>query len=69
MIIRSLQGDSVDAIAWRVFGRTVGIVEQILDMNTGLAGLGAILPEGTEITLPDPADTEKPTAQLLQLWD
>ncbi len=69
MIVRSLQGDSVDAIVWRVFGRTAGLVEQVLELNPGLAELGAILPEGTDIVLPDPAETEQPTTQLKQLWD
>lgn len=69
MVIRALQGDSVDAIAWRVFGRTAGLVEQIFEMNPGLAELGAILPDGTEITLPDAAETDQPTTQLVQLWD
>lgn len=69
MIVRALQGDSVDAIVWRAFGRTAGLVEQVFALNPGLAELGAIVPEGTEIVLPDPAETEQPTARLVQLWD
>lgn len=69
MRVTAMQGDTVDAIAWRFFGRTGGLVEQILDLNPGLAALGAILPEGTTITVPDPADAEQPTTRLVQLWD
>lgn len=69
MKVRALQGDTVDAIVWRVFGRTAGLVEQVLELNPGLAALGVIVPEGTEILLPEPAAAQEPTSQRVQLWD
>ncbi|MDN4056329.1 tail protein X [Massilia sp. YIM B02763] len=68
MEVRAQQGDTVDALCWRHFGRTAGIVEQVLEMNAGLADYGPILPHGLVVQMPDkPATT--PTAPLLQLWD
>ncbi|WP_022955777.1 tail protein X [Perlucidibaca piscinae] len=69
MQVRALQGDTVDLIAWRHFGRTAGVVEQILELNRGLAAAGVILPEGHMVTLPDEAPAVDVTSQLVQLWD
>ncbi|VVE67904.1 phage tail protein [Pandoraea anapnoica] len=67
MRVRAMQNDTVDAICWRVFGRTQGVVEATLAANPGLADLGPILPHGHPIDLPDqPAQAEKKTVQL---WD
>lgn len=62
------QGDTVDAICWRHYGRTTGVVEQVLDVNPGLAELGTVLPMGTAITLPEVA-TQAPQRQVVNLWD
>ena len=35
MIVRTLQGDTVDALCWRHYGRTDGTVETVLEANTG----------------------------------
>lgn len=68
MRVRAQQGDTVDALCWRHYGRTVGLVETVLEMNPGLADNGPILPHGLVVEMPDqPATT--PTAPLLQLWD
>jgi phage tail protein X len=68
MEVRTQQGDTVDGLCWRQFGRTAGLVEKVLEMNAGLADYGPILPQGLVVQLPDkPATT--PTAPLLQLWD
>lgn len=68
MKVRTQQGDTVDALCWRHYGRTAGMVEAVLEMNAGLADYGPILPIGLEVQIPDtPATT--PTAPLLQLWD
>lgn len=67
MQIRSIQGDTVDRICQRVYGRTAGVTEQVLIANQGLADLGPILPMGTLITIPEQApQAESP---MLQLWD
>ncbi len=67
MQLRSIQGDTVDRVCQRVYGRTAGVTEQVLVANPGLADLGPILPMGTLITLPEQApQAESP---MLQLWD
>ncbi|HCT8726820.1 TPA: tail protein X, partial [Proteus mirabilis] len=53
MRIYTQQGDSVDDICWRYFGQSSGMIEQVLEANPGLVELGAILPTGTAIELPD----------------
>ena len=64
---RTLQGDSVDSLCWRHYGRTADVVEAVLEANPGLAALGPILPQGMQVVMPDmPKPTVKP---LIQLWD
>ncbi len=62
------QGDTLDALCYRHLGRTAGVVEAALAANPGLADLGAVLPHGTRITLPD-APPSAPAQPLIQLWD
>ena len=65
--VRAVQGDTVDLICHRRYGRTAGATEAVLEANPGLADLGPVLPIGTMITLPDVA----PPAQqaTVSLWD
>lgn len=66
--VRSMQGDTVDSICWNYYGRTAGTVEAVLEANPGLAELGAILPMGTSIQLPEvPSHAEN--NRTIQLWD
>ncbi len=68
-IVQSRQGDTVDLICWRNYGRTAGTVETVLAANPGIADLGAVLPIGTSVTLPDldlPAGNQTATVSL---WD
>ncbi len=61
-------GDTVDAIAWRVYGSTSNqVVESVLAANSGLADYGPILPAGVTITLPEIAAPAK--AKGIKLWD
>lgn len=62
------QGDTVDALVYRHFGSTQGVVEQVLEMNPGLADYGPILPHGLKVSVPDP-QTQQTTVSLLKLWD
>lgn len=62
------QGDTVDAICWRYYGRTAGVTEAVLEANPGLADLGPVLPHGTQITLPDAAPQAE-QRQMVNLWD
>ncbi|MGI4815404.1 MAG: tail protein X [Janthinobacterium lividum] len=68
MIALAQQGDTVDALCWRHYGRTDGTVEAVLEANAGLADLGVILPLGTPVFLPDLASVNT-AAPLLQLFD
>ncbi|MFG0467018.1 tail protein X [Pseudomonas putida] len=62
------QGDTVDAICWRYYGRTAGVTEAVLDANPGLADLGPVIPHGTAVTLPDAAPQAE-QRQVVNLWD
>lgn len=68
MRVLAQQNDTVDAICWRHFGATAGVVEQTLKLNPGLVNQGVILDHGTSVLLPDavPPQVVKPTVKL---WD
>lgn len=62
----SKDGETLDHIVWRHYGKTDGILEQVLTQNRHLAKYGAILPAGIKITLPDIIqDTNK---NKIKLW-
>ncbi len=63
----ALQGDTLDAICVRYYGRTEGVVEAVLAANPGLAELGAVLPHGTAVELPDVQTA--PVAETVNLWE
>ncbi|HKT28793.1 tail protein X [Dyella sp.] len=63
------QGDTVDAICWRTFGVTAGVVETVYELNRGLAALGPVLPMGTPVLIPDAQDVGTRVLATLQLWD
>lgn len=65
-LVRTLQGDTVDRIAWDTYGDTAMTVA-ILEANPGLAQRGPVLPPGTPVTLPDRPATPK-TATPITLW-
>ncbi len=67
-IHRTLQGDTVDLVAWKLAGRTAEVVEAILAANPGLAALGPILPIGTAVIVPEVA-TPTATPATIALWD
>ncbi|QDQ87660.1 phage tail protein [Alcaligenaceae bacterium SJ-26] len=70
MIVRANQGDTVDSICWRYFGRTQGLVEQVLELNPGLADQGPVLVHGTAVTLPDQIEQAGATVkETIKLWD
>ncbi len=68
MIVRSIQGDTVDTVCWRYMGATAGVVEQTFAANSGLADLGVVLPTGTVIALPE-APGPSSTKKMVKLWD
>lgn len=65
--IRAIQGDTVDRICHRVYGRTAGVTEAVYEANPGLADIGPIIPTGTLVKLP--AVTNQPTQATVQLWN
>ncbi|GHD59882.1 tail protein X [Jeongeupia chitinilytica] len=67
MRVRASQGDTLDAICQRYYGRTAGVTELALTSNPGLADHGPILPMGLEIELPDIAPQAE--RRIVQLWD
>ncbi|TRX75268.1 tail protein X [Pseudomonas mangiferae] len=69
-IVRSQQGDTLDRLCWRHYGRTAGITEQVLEANPGLAHLGPLLPTGHPISLPDVMTAASaPERATVNLWD
>jgi phage tail protein X len=64
-----MDGETVDAICWRVLGRTQGVTEQVLALNPGLAALGPALPAGTMINLPEVAQLTPAVRETVNLWD
>lgn len=45
-----------------------GMVERVLEINTGLADYGPILPNGVKILLPDTTSIESDSRNVIQLW-
>lgn len=67
MKIYAMQGDTLDAVCARFYGRTAGVVEAVLKANPGLAELGVILPHGTPVEMPEV--NSAPTKESVNLWD
>ncbi|WP_449545888.1 tail protein X [Lelliottia amnigena] len=67
MKVYAMQGDTLDAICARYYGRTGGVVEAVLQVNPGLSELGVILPHGTAIELPE--TDSAPKTETVNLWD
>lgn len=65
---RTQQNDTVDALCWRHYGRTAGVVEAVLNANPGLADQGPVLPAGLLVTLPD-QQAAAPERQTVSLWE
>lgn len=61
------QFDLLDDICHRYYGRTQGTVEAVLAVNTNLADMLPILPQGITISLPDLPQPE--TTETLRIWD
>lgn len=66
---RTRQGEVLDMIAFRAYGRRPGMVEMLLAANRGIADLGPVLPIGTLVVLPDVAPQALTPAMTIKLWD
>ena len=65
---RTSDGDVLDRVCWKHYGRAEGAVEAVLEANPHLADLGASYAAGVVLTLPElaPEDAE---AVSEGLWD
>ena len=66
--VSSIAGETVDLICRRHYGDESGYVEAVYDANRGLAALGAILPAGVVIVLPEVV-TAAQAGAVVRLWD
>jgi len=64
---RTKQGDMVDAICYKFYGRESASVD-VLKANPGLADKGAVLPAGIIINLPL-LSTQATQSNAVRLWD
>lgn len=64
-------GETLDALVWRVLGRTAALTELAFDQNPDLAALGPVLPGGTLVDLTGAfAATAAPARrEIVNLWD
>lgn len=65
---RTRDGDSLDAICWRHYGRQAGAVEAVLEANPGLSEVGPVLPAGFVIGLPELPQRAR-EIETVSLWD
>jgi phage tail protein X len=65
-IYTTVDGDTIDLICHRHYGRTDETVERILTLNRHLENHDATLPAGVKITLP--IIEEPKSKQKLKLW-
>ncbi len=64
---RTRDGDMLDDICHRHYGRSGKVVELVLEANRHLAAIGPVYQAGLVIRLPEiPAAT---TAKIVRLWD
>ena len=69
MIVTSIAGETVDLICRRHYGDESGYAEAVYDANRGLAALGAILPAGVVIVLPEVVAAAAEADTPIRLWD
>jgi len=66
--VTARQGETLDALIWRTRGLGPSNLGPVLTANPGLAALGAVLPTGTPVILPDVAPMPV-VRDIIQLWD
>lgn len=64
---RTRDGDMLDEICYRYYGRTAKTVEAVLEANPGLAELGPVFDVGVLIDLPELPSA--PAEKIVRLWD
>ncbi|MDR3429027.1 tail protein X [Silvimonas sp.] len=68
MLVRTHQHDTVDALCWRYYGVTAGMIEKVLAANLHLCEVGVTLPAGLLVEMPD-ISSAPPVLNLVNLWD
>ncbi|MCX2698348.1 MULTISPECIES: tail protein X [Ochrobactrum] len=65
------EGITLDLLLWRAYGvRGRSLLEEALAINTDLAALGAIIPLGTDVLLPDlPAQGPGQSRHVVSLFE
>ena len=63
------QGDTIDLICNKQYGKTSGVVEIVIEANRGIEDQPEVLPPGVEILLPDIPVSVSSTAGTVRLWD
>lgn len=63
----TIDGDTVDDIAYGYYGENAGHTESILAANPGLAAVGPVLPAGMLIVIPSAPKGATPTPTI-SLW-
>lgn len=58
-------GDMLDDICWQHYGNEA-VVQQVLEANPGIADMGAVLPSGVRLVLPDVVLAK--TENVVSLW-
>lgn len=61
------QRETVEMMCLRYYGKTADVTESVLDANPGLADLGAFIPYGYQVEMPDQVPPS--TSDTVQLWD
>lgn len=68
MKYRTLEGETIDEIVWRVLGTTSNrVVETTYELNQNLAERGEALPAGVLVQLPE--KTDLPQKARVALWN
>ncbi|MFJ5480873.1 MULTISPECIES: tail protein X [Pectobacterium] len=65
MKVKALQGDTVDQLCYRHYGRTDGVTEAVIAANPGLSNT-LFLAAGQSVEMPDAVEANEP--QTIQLW-
>ncbi|MGO4735993.1 tail protein X [Bosea sp. 2KB_26] len=62
-------GMTLDLVVWQALDRLdPGVVEAVLALNPGIADLGAVLPVGTFVELPEPQAPQPRLRETVVLW-
>ncbi len=64
---KTRDGDTLDWICWKHYGKQSGAVEAVYEANPGLAKLGPVFSAGVVIELPELPEESK--AEVIRLWD